>query len=90
MTKHKINAYQIIALLFFWLVGFIMGSIYFYKVGQEKVNVWLTVTAWNDGYTEGRLRGGTEVMYLLFTDYINNNSYNVTDEMFDQKNLKEK
>jgi soluble lytic murein transglycosylase-like protein len=81
-----VNVYQIITLLFFWLLGVIMGGYYFYAVGHEDINDRLVLAAYNDGVTVGYLRGSTKTVYILFKEYIESNPYNVTDDMFKGEN----
>jgi len=80
--KIKFNIYRVVLLLFMWVLGVVLGGYYFYAVGHEDINHRLVLSAWNDGYTQGHVRGSSEVMHVLFEDYIKSHPYNVTDEMF--------
>ena len=81
----KTSIYRITFILFFWLLGLVMGGYYFYAVGVENINNRLVLSAYNDGYTNGHIHGSSETIYVLFEDYIKSHPYNITNEMFKQK-----
>ena len=80
MTIKLFNISNIILILFFWLIGLIMGGYYFFNVGVEFYNKWLVLSAWNEGYKNGYIDGSTHTTYLLFEDYIKSNPYKLPAE----------
>ena len=74
---------NIILVLFFWLVGILMGLGYGFEWGMEYINHWQVISSYNSGLTVGHIRGGTEAMYLMFEGYIKENPYHW--EMPDQE-----
>lgn len=67
--------YNVITLLFLFLLGLLTGGYYGYLLGQEFYNKYLVVSAWNSGYTQGYTTGSTNVFYTLFEDYVKQNPY---------------
>ena len=66
---------NIIVGLFLCLVGVIIGGYYGFLMGQDHINHWLVVSAYNDGFTNGVVRGSSQVFYTIFEDYIKEHPY---------------
>jgi len=75
----SINFYRIFTVLFFFLSGTCIGLWYGFKSGQNYVNHWLVVSAWNDAYMTGKIDGNTQTLYLIYEEYIKNHPYKLED-----------
>ena len=60
--------YNIITILFFFLIGIIIGWYYGWLGGQEFYNKWLVLSAYNDGFAQGEQR---VINYLLLNKTAN-------------------
>lgn len=83
MIRNSVCIKSIATVLLFWLIGLLMGLGYGFEWGQERINRWQVLSAYNSGYTMGHVRGGTQAMYLIFEDYMKENPYHW--EMPDQE-----
>jgi len=71
MKKKCIITYikNIIVILFFWLIGVIVGGYFFYALGTENINDKLIVSSYNSGYITGYMNS-TESELKAFIEKI--------------------
>ena len=57
MVKNIVK--NICVLLLVAMISSVLAGYYGFKWGQEFYNKWLVISAWNEGYTTGKIDGAS-------------------------------